>query len=98
MKQSEVKNSLSRPTARHVSNNVGKFDLSTDFQWTNNIPECPVYYPSQQEFDDPFVYLHKIAPEASKFGIVIQDYASFYFKLLINKFLCCQVYAKSFLL
>ncbi|CAL0329335.1 unnamed protein product [Lupinus luteus] len=40
-----------------------------DVEWTNNIPECPVYYPSEKEFQDPFAYLHKIVPEASTFGI-----------------------------
>ncbi|XP_019465230.1 PREDICTED: lysine-specific demethylase JMJ706-like isoform X1 [Lupinus angustifolius] len=40
-----------------------------DVEWTNNIPECPVYYPSEKEFQDSFAYLHKIVPEASTFGI-----------------------------
>ncbi|KAL6974905.1 hypothetical protein U1Q18_019102 [Sarracenia purpurea var. burkii] len=47
--------------------NVAKFDL-TDLDWTEKIPECPVYYPSKQEFEDPLVYLQKIAPEASRYG------------------------------
>ncbi|OIV99596.1 hypothetical protein TanjilG_17406 [Lupinus angustifolius] len=29
--------------------------------------ECPVYYPSEKEFQDSFAYLHKIVPEASTF-------------------------------
>ncbi|KAL2329160.1 hypothetical protein Fmac_022587 [Flemingia macrophylla] len=45
-----------------------KLDLN-DLQWTSNIPECPVYYPSVQEFEDPLLYLQTIVPEASKFGI-----------------------------
>ncbi|KAL3360583.1 hypothetical protein AABB24_013819 [Solanum stoloniferum] len=47
---------------------VVKFDTS-DLEWTDKIPECPVYYPSKEEFEDPLVYLQKITPEASKYGI-----------------------------
>ncbi|KAI4303334.1 hypothetical protein MLD38_038979 [Melastoma candidum] len=47
---------------------VEKFNLN-DFDWTDSIPECPVYYPSKEQFEDPLVYLQKIAPEASKYGI-----------------------------
>ncbi|KAI3703499.1 hypothetical protein L1987_73621 [Smallanthus sonchifolius] len=47
---------------------VEKFDLN-DLDWTDKVPECPVYFPSKEEFEDPLVYLQKIAPEASRFGI-----------------------------
>ncbi|XP_048429485.1 lysine-specific demethylase JMJ706 isoform X3 [Pyrus x bretschneideri] len=47
---------------------VDKFETS-DLEWTEKIPECPVYYPAMEEFEDPLVYLQKIAPEASKYGI-----------------------------
>ncbi|KAL9230812.1 hypothetical protein vseg_006112 [Gypsophila vaccaria] len=47
---------------------VKKFDM-TDLDWTEKIPECPVYCPTKDEFKDPLVYLKKIAPEASKYGI-----------------------------
>ncbi|CAI9095278.1 OLC1v1031181C4 [Oldenlandia corymbosa var. corymbosa] len=47
---------------------VAKFD-TTDLDWIDQIPECPVYRPNKEEFDDPLVYLQKIAPEASKYGI-----------------------------
>ncbi|XP_071692735.1 lysine-specific demethylase JMJ13-like [Rutidosis leptorrhynchoides] len=47
---------------------VDKFD-PTDLDWTDKMQECPVYYPSKEEFEDPLAYLQKIAPEASTFGI-----------------------------
>ncbi|KAL3817910.1 hypothetical protein ACJIZ3_003815 [Penstemon smallii] len=47
---------------------VAKFDTS-NFEWTDKVPECPVYSPTKEEFQDPLVYLQKIAPEASKYGI-----------------------------
>lgn len=46
---------------------VDKFDTS-NLEWTQKIPECPVYSPTKEEFEDPLVFLQKIAPEASKFG------------------------------
>ncbi|KAM7525463.1 hypothetical protein LguiA_015365 [Lonicera macranthoides] len=47
---------------------VAKFD-TTNLDWTDRIPECPVYCPSKEEFEDPLTYLQKIAPEASRYGI-----------------------------
>lgn len=47
---------------------VDKFDTS-DLDWTDKIPECPVYSPTKEEFEDPLIYLQKIAPEASKYGM-----------------------------
>lgn len=47
--------------------NVDKFHCS-DLEWIEKIPECPVYHPSKGEFEDPLVYLQKIAPEASRYG------------------------------
>ncbi|XP_022963867.1 lysine-specific demethylase JMJ706-like isoform X2 [Cucurbita moschata] len=47
---------------------VGKFHCS-DLEWINKIPECPVYHPSKEEFEDPLVYLQKIAPDASSYGM-----------------------------
>lgn len=47
---------------------VDKFDTS-DLEWTDKIPECPVYSPTKEEFEDPSIYLQKIAPEASKYGM-----------------------------
>ncbi|KAL3837958.1 hypothetical protein ACJIZ3_022549 [Penstemon smallii] len=39
------------------------------FHWMEKMIECPVYHPSKEEFEDPLAYVHKISPEASKFGI-----------------------------
>ncbi|XP_042025894.1 lysine-specific demethylase JMJ706-like [Salvia splendens] len=47
---------------------VAKFDIS-DLEWTKKVPECPVYRPTKEEFQNPLVYIQKIAPEASKYGI-----------------------------
>ncbi|KAH0642879.1 hypothetical protein KY289_033853 [Solanum tuberosum] len=47
---------------------VAKFDTS-NLDWIDKIPECPVYCPTKEEFEDPLVYLQKLAPEASKYGI-----------------------------
>lgn len=49
-------------------NKVAKFDTS-DLEWTDKILECPVYCPTKEEFQDPLIYLQKIAPEASKYGM-----------------------------
>ncbi|CAA7403854.1 unnamed protein product [Spirodela intermedia] len=38
-------------------------------EWIDRIPECPIYYPTKEEFEDPLIYLQQIAPVASKFGI-----------------------------
>ncbi|XP_019098042.1 PREDICTED: lysine-specific demethylase JMJ706-like isoform X2 [Camelina sativa] len=40
-----------------------------DLKWTERLPECPVYRPTKEEFEDPLTYLQKIFPEASKYGI-----------------------------
>ncbi|KAK9716151.1 hypothetical protein RND81_06G214200 [Saponaria officinalis] len=47
---------------------VEKFNMR-DLDWTEKVPECPVYCPTKEEFEDPLVYLQTIAPEASKYGI-----------------------------
>ncbi|TVU03373.1 hypothetical protein EJB05_19599 [Eragrostis curvula] len=46
---------------------VKKFDLSS-LDWIDEIPDCPVFSPSIEEFEDPIVYLSKIGPVAAKYG------------------------------
>ncbi|KAL2339381.1 hypothetical protein Fmac_007321 [Flemingia macrophylla] len=75
------KSSITQPEARHGSNKLSKFDLA-DLEWTNTIPECPVYHPSEHEFENPLVYLQKIAPEASKYA---RKYTYHEFEALANK-------------
>ena len=41
---------------------------SNRMDWINNIPVCPTFYPTVEEFEDPLSYLQSIAPKASKFG------------------------------
>lgn len=45
--------------------------VTDDMEWINEIEECPVYHPSLEDFEDPLVYIQKIAPEASRYGIVL---------------------------
>ncbi|KAJ6845955.1 lysine-specific demethylase JMJ706-like isoform X6 [Iris pallida] len=51
-----------------ANNNIRKFD-SSDLEWIDKVPECPVFCPSKEEFQDPLTYVQQIAPIASKFGI-----------------------------
>ncbi|MQM12799.1 hypothetical protein Taro_045718 [Colocasia esculenta] len=43
--------------------------LMSNLGWIDEIPDCPVFCPTKEEFEDPFIYLQQIAPVASKFGI-----------------------------
>lgn len=49
-------------------NKVDKFDMS-NLDWIDKIPECPIFSPTKEEFEDPLLYLQRIAPVASKYGI-----------------------------
>uniref|UniRef100_A0ACD5YSA6 Uncharacterized protein n=1 Tax=Avena sativa TaxID=4498 RepID=A0ACD5YSA6_AVESA len=51
-----------------LKHRVKKFDLSS-LDWIDQIPECPLFCPSVEEFEDPLVYLSKIAPVVAKYGI-----------------------------
>lgn len=53
-----------------------------DLEWINQITECPVYNPSIHDFQDPILYIQKIAPHASKFGIFIFFYIHYFVLLL----------------
>lgn len=57
---------------------VEKFDMS-NLDWIDKIPECPIFSPTKEEFEDPFIYLQKIAPVASKYGTNCNLWFYFYF-------------------
>ncbi|XP_010518675.1 PREDICTED: lysine-specific demethylase JMJ706-like isoform X2 [Tarenaya hassleriana] len=65
--QSNVNDSISKLNGV-LKHKVEKFELD-NLEWTERLPECPVYRPTKDEFEDPLNYLQKIAPEASKYGI-----------------------------
>lgn len=46
---------------------IKKFNVS-DLDWIDKIPDCPVFHPSKEQFEDPLIYLQQIQPVASKFG------------------------------
>ncbi|KAK6926170.1 Zinc finger, C5HC2-type [Dillenia turbinata] len=50
------------------SNKIGE----TNVEWTDAIQECPMYRPTKEEFEDPFLFLQKIAPQASPYGVVLK--------------------------
>ncbi|KAJ8613625.1 hypothetical protein MRB53_036919 [Persea americana] len=64
----------SRPSASLSSKDcvskhrVEKLDTN-NMGWIDKIPDCPVFSPTREEFEDPLVYLQQIAPVASKYGI-----------------------------
>jgi hypothetical protein len=40
-----------------------------DTSWIDEIPMCPVFYPTKEEFEDPLTYIHSIAPIAQPYGM-----------------------------
>lgn len=55
---------------------------SPDTSWTDEIPMCPVYYPTKEEFEDPLAYIRTISHSAQPFGKVwTQDERCFLFLL-----------------
>jgi hypothetical protein len=72
--------SMRDPFLKH---RVKKFDLS-HLDWIDEIPDCPVFSPSIEEFEDPMVYLSKIAPVAANYGNSC-FYLSFVYILLGKK-------------
>ncbi|XVF30487.1 hypothetical protein REPUB_Repub16aG0062200 [Reevesia pubescens] len=48
---------------------VEKYKLSYELEWVDEIPECPVFRPSMEDFQNPLSYLQTIAQQASKYGI-----------------------------
>ncbi|MBA0662292.1 hypothetical protein Goklo_006450, partial [Gossypium klotzschianum] len=48
---------------------IEKYKLSKELLWVDQIPQCPVFRPLIEDFKDPFVFLHTIAPQASKYGM-----------------------------
>jgi hypothetical protein len=39
-----------------------------DVSWIDDIPMCPVFYPTLEEFEDPLSYIRSIAPLAQPYG------------------------------
>ena len=57
-----------RMLAQAIANS--RKDRGRDAFWLSNIPFGPTFYPTVEDFsDDPLIYLEKIRPVASKYGI-----------------------------
>ncbi|KAI9146179.1 PLU-1-like protein-domain-containing protein [Paraphysoderma sedebokerense] len=50
-------------------NSVSRFISRPSSSFLHNIPECPTYYPTAEEFQDPICFVKKIHQEAVKYGI-----------------------------
>ncbi|KAJ3689538.1 hypothetical protein LUZ61_018702 [Rhynchospora tenuis] len=51
-----------------LKHNVVKFEME-NLDWLEKIPECPVFHPTKEEFENPLEYLQKIAPVGATYGI-----------------------------
>lgn len=68
-----------------LKHNVEKFNMS-NLEWIHKIPDCPVFAPTKIEFEDPLVYLQRIAPIASKFGkFFLLKVSIIYFKFSLKE-------------
>jgi jmjN domain len=57
-----------------LKHKVEKFEME-NLDWIQKVPECPVFYPTKEEFENPLEYLQKISPVGVKYGTAF----SFYF-------------------
>ncbi|XP_078182505.1 lysine-specific demethylase JMJ706-like [Carex rostrata] len=51
-----------------LKHRVAKFEME-NLDWIEMIPECPVFYPTKEEFENPSEYIQKISPVGAKYGI-----------------------------
>lgn len=51
-----------------LKHRVAKFEME-NLDWIEMIPECPVFYPTKEEFENPLEYLQKISPVGAKYGM-----------------------------
>ncbi len=51
---------------------------TTDMSWIDDIPMCPVFYPTMEEFEDPLSYIRSIAPQAQPYGNLSEPQAWWY--------------------
>lgn len=49
---------------------------SKNEEWLRAVPECPVYRPTPEEFQDPLGYIEKVQSEAQKWGACVSNECS----------------------
>lgn len=50
-----------------LKHKVTKYEME-NLDWIEKIPECPVFHPTKEEFENPLEYLQKISPVGVKYG------------------------------
>jgi jmjN domain len=50
-----------------LKHKVENFEME-NLDWIEKVPECPVFYPTKEEFENPLEYLQKISPVGVKYG------------------------------